>query len=448
MNATVIGSQFGDEGKGSVVDLFGDAADIVVRYQGGDNAGHTVTVGDDEFKLRLLPSGVIRGSTGVLGNGCVINLGTLFDEIDRLREDDLDPEVLVSSAAHVVFPYHRVLDRAEETSKAVETSAVGTTGNGIGPAYEDRAARRGIRIGDLLDPTKLREQLEYTVGSKRHHAVALDVDPGEAFDIDQLVTTFSRYGDRLATEDMVVDAGRYLTECMEAGDSILFEGAQGTGIDVDHGNYPFVTSSNPTAGGAITGTGISPSVIADGATIGVIKAYLTRVGGGVMPTEFDPETAETLRNELGEFGTVTGRPRRIGWLDLPLLRRAARVNGYTGIVVNHIDTLASFDELKICTAYDLDGDHLIEPPGTTAKWERCEPVYESFNSWTQQKWATVAEGGYDALPTATKTYLTTIADALEVPIAAVGVGPSRAETIVCHHPLVAQSDDERTTTRS
>lgn len=444
MNATVIGSQFGDEGKGRAVDLFGDIADVVIRYQGGDNAGHTVIAGDEEYKLRLVPSGVVRGATGVLGNGCVINLGTLFEEIERLRERGLNPDVRVSNAAHVVFPYHQMLDRAEETVKAEEESAVGTTGNGIGPAYEDRAGRRGVRIGELSNPDRLRERLEYTVASKRHEASALNADAGTAFDVDQLVATFAEYGDRLAAEGMVIDAGRFLTERARDGDALLFEGAQGTGIDLDHGNYPFVTSSNPTAGGAIAGAGVSPSTVADGAIVGVVKAYLTRVGSGAMPTEFDTATTESLREDLSEFGTVTGRPRRIGWLDLPMLRRAARVNGYTSLVVNHIDALADFDEIQLCTAYNLNGDRLVEPPGTTAAWACCEPVYESFEPWMDQDWATIADRGYSALPAAAQTYLEAITDALGVPIAAVGVGPARDQTIVCHHPLLDEGDDSST----
>lgn len=440
MNATVIGSQFGDEGKGSTVDVFGDAANVVVRYQAGANAGHTVTAEGETYELRLVPSGVVGGATGVLGNGCVIDVETLFDEIDRLRERGLDPEVLVSEAAHVVFPYHRVLDEAEEAAKEEGGWAVGTTGNGIGPAYADRANRRGIRTVELTSPAVLQERLEGTLPAKRNELAALGLEPGDAFDVDRLVEQFSTYGERLDDEGMLVEAGRYLTDRDRAGDTLLFEGAQGTAIDLDHGNYPFVTSSNPTAGGAIVGTGVPPSTVADGSVVGVVKAYLTRVGSGAMPTEFDPETAADRREALGEFGTVTGRPRRLGWLDLPVLRRAARVNGYTGLVLNHVDALATFDELRVCTAYELDGERLTEPPTEAGAWERCEPVYESFDPWDDRNWDAVAEAGYDALPDAARSYIEFVADEVGVPVDAIGLGPAREETIVRNHPL--RGDDE------
>jgi adenylosuccinate synthase len=440
VNATVIGSQFGDEGKGSTVDLFGDAADVVVRYQGGGNAGHTVTAEGETYELRLVPSGVVGGATGVLGNGCVVDLETLFDELDRLRGRGLDPEVLLSEAAHVVFPYHRVVDEAEEAAKDESGSAVGTTGNGIGPAYADRGNRRGIRAGELSFPDVLRERIEGTVSTKRTELSALGGDPGASFDVDRLVERFTNYGERLDDEGMLVDAGRYLTDRDQAGDTLLFEGAQGTAIDLDHGNYPFVTSSNPTVGGAIVGTGVSPSIVADGSVVGVVKAYLTRVGRGAMPTEFDPETAARRREALGEFGTVTGRPRRLGWLDLPILRRAARINGYTGLVLNHVDALATFDELRVCTAYQLEGERLAEPPSEAGAWQRCEPEYESFDPWPDNDWAAVADAGYEALPDTAQRYVEFVADEVGVPVDAIGVGPAREETIVRNHPL--RGDDE------
>ncbi|MCU4741437.1 adenylosuccinate synthase [Natronoglomus mannanivorans] len=441
MNATVIGSQLGDEGKGGVVDLFSEDADVVVRYQGGDNAGHTVVHDGEEYKLRLIPSGVIRGKTGVLGNGCVLNLETLFDEIETLRTRGLNPDVRVSSRAHVVFPYHRVLDRAEETSKTDEDQAVGTTGNGIGPAYEDKAGRRGIRVGELLDETVLRDRLEYTVPKKRRLAEdVFDVDTGIEFDVDHLFETFRAFGDQLQSEGMVVDAGSVLTEMARDGANVLFEGAQGTHIDVDHGNYPFVTSSNPTAGGAITGTGVDPSAVADGQIIGVVKAYLSRVGSGPMPTELSEESASRVREEVGGFGTVTGRPRRIGWLDVPMLRHAARVNGFTGIVLNHVDALGGFEELKVCEAYELDGERVTDVPSTTAAWARCTPEYRTVETWSDRDWSEIRDDGYDALPDAARTYVDYVSTELGVPVYAVGIGPGRDETIVRRHPFDSSED--------
>ncbi|MFB6270705.1 MAG: adenylosuccinate synthetase, partial [Halobacterium sp.] len=332
MTVTIVGSQLGDEGKGGVVDIFGDAADVVVRYQGGDNAGHTVVVGGDEYKLSLVPSGAVRGKTGVLGNGCVVNPETLFDEIDALRERGLDPDVRVARRAHVILPYHRVLDGIEEEAKSDADLDAGTTGRGIGPTYEDKAGRRGVRVGDLLDPDVLRERLEYAVPQKR--ALYEDVyggDAGEEFDVDALFEQYRAFGERIENEGMDVNAGDYLADRIADGDSVMLEGAQGTSLDIDHGVYPYVTSSNPTAG--------------------------------------------YIREEGGEYGTVTGRPRRVGWLDMPMLRHAARANGFTGLALNHLDVLAGLDEVKVGNAYELDGDTVYSMPATTERWADCDPVF-------------------------------------------------------------------------
>ena len=348
MTVTIVGAQLGDEGKGGIVDLYGDAADVVVRYQGGDNAGHTVVHGGEEYKLSLVPSGAIRGKTNVLGNGCVVNPRTLFDELDALRERGVDPDVRVARRAHAILPYHRVLDGIEETVKSEDDQEVGTTGRGIGPTYEDKAGRRGIRFGDLVDPEVLRERLEYVVPLKRTLAEdvfgiavedadvdAADVDPATAFDVDALFEEYREYGRRLEEERMLVDGGAFLADRLDDGERIMFEGAQGTILDIDHGNYPYVTSSNPTAGGAAVGSGLSPGVVGGGEVIGVVKAYLSRVGSGPMPTElagvegdtpgYDgdaderaEELATYIREEGGEYGTVTGRPRRDGGSCIPL----------------------------------------------------------------------------------------------------------------------------------
>lgn len=445
MNATIIGTQMGDEGKGGIVDLFGEDADVVVRYQGGDNAGHTVTHRNEEYELRLIPSGVVQGKTGVLGNGCVVNLETLFDEIERLRERGLAPDVRLSGRAHVVLPYHRVLDRAAETVKSDENVALGTTGNGIGPAYEDKAGRRGIRIAELSSPDVLRARLEYVVPKKRRLAEAVfGIDVGDAFDVEYLFEILREFGERLQTEGMVVDVGSFLRDKERDSKSILFEGAQGTHIDVDHGNYPFVTSSNPTAGGAIVGTGVSPTVISGGQIIGVVKSYLSRVGSGPMPTEMDDESASYIREKVGGFGTVTGRPRRIGWLDLPMLRYAARVNGLTGITLNHVDALGGLGELRVCEAYELDGKVLTDVPSTTAEWARCTPRYRTLDTWTDQDWSEPADEGYDALPEDARAYIEFVSEELGLSVYAIGIGPEREETVVLRNPFEPSGSDRQT----
>ncbi len=453
MTVTIVGAQLGDEGKGGIVDLFGEPADVVARYQGGDNAGHTVVHEGTEYKLSLIPSGVVRGKIGVLGNGCVVNPRTLFDELDALVERGLDPDVRVARRAHIIFPYHRVLDGIEEDVKSESDQEVGTTGRGIGPTYEDKMGRRGIRAGDLTNPDALREQLEYTVPQKR--ALAEDVygvDVGEEFDIDALYEEYREYGERLESEGMLVEAGNFLADRLDAGENIVFEGAQGTMIDIDHGNYPYVTSSNPTAGGAATGTGLGPGVVGDGDVVGIVKAYLSRVGSGPLPTELagvegdtpgydgdaDPdeeELAEYIREAGGEYGTVTGRPRRVGWLDMPILRHATRASGFTGLAVNHIDTLAGLDELYVGHAYELNGDERLTVPATTERWAQCEPVFREFDPWPEADWQAVAEEGYEALPENARTYLEYISDELDVPIFAVGIGPGRDESIVVEHPF-------------
>lgn len=443
MNATIIGSQFGDEGKGGVVDVFSEDADVVVRYQGGNNAGHTVSHQGQEFKLRLVPSGVIRGSVGVLGNGCVLTLETLFEELDRLQDRGRTPDVRVSERAHVVLPYHRELDRAEEASKGDRNLAVGTTGNGIGPAYEDKASRRGIRVAEVVRPDILREKLEYVVPQKRRVAEGVfGIDTGDAFDVDRLFERFRTLGERLEAEDMVLDAGSFLAKRVRRGDTVLFEGAQGTHIDIDHGSYPFVTSSNPTAGGTVVGSGIDPRAVGDGQIIGVVKSYLSRVGAGPLPTEMDDDRAEHLREKVGEFGTVTGRPRRIGWLDLPMLRHATRINGFTGIALNHVDALGGLDEVRVCERYDLDGETLTHVPVTAQEWARCTPIYRTLDTWDDQNWRELASQGFDALPEAARAYVDYVSEALAVPVYAVSVGPDRDETIMIRDPFEPSMDGE------
>jgi adenylosuccinate synthase len=456
MTVTIVGSQLGDEGKGGIVDVYGDAADVVVRYQGGDNAGHTVVYEGEEYKLSLVPSGAVRGKVGVLGNGCVVNPSTLFEEIDTLEERGLSPDVRVAERAHAILPYHRVLDGLEEDIKSDDDLAAGTTGRGIGPTYEDKAGRRGIRIGDLLDPDTLRERLEYVVPQKRALVEEVyDLEIGDdvdraAFNLETLFETYRAFGERLEREGMTVNCGAFLGRRLEAGDEIMFEGAQGTSIDIDHGIYPYVTSSNPTSGGAAVGTGVGPTVVGQGDVIGIVKAYLSRVGTGPLPTELgavdgqtpdgggrpaDGDLATYIRDEGGEYGTVTGRPRRVGWLDMPMLRHAARVNGFTGLAVNHLDVLAGLEEVEVGHAYTLAGEELLTMPPTTEQWGDCEAQFRTFEGWPDVEWDAVARSGYDALPENARTYLDYIAEELDTPIYAVGVGPGREETVVVESPF-------------
>lgn len=447
MTVTIVGSQLGDEGKGGIVDLYGDSADVVVRYQGGDNAGHTVVYDGETYKLSLIPSGVVRGKINVLGNGCVVNPETLFDEIDALRERGLDPDVRIAERAHVIFPYHRVLDGIEEEAKS--DLAAGTTGRGIGPAYEDKAGRRGIRVGDLLDPETLRERLAYVVPQKRALAEEVyGINTGEEFDPEHLYETYRAFGERIAREDMAINCGEFLTAQIDDGATVMLEGAQATSLDIDHGIYPYVTSSNPSSGGAAVGTGLGAGVVGNGEIIGIVKGYLSRVGTGPLPTELghvegqtpadggDPtaeDVAEYIRNEGGEYGTVTGRPRRVGWLDMPMLRHATRANGFTGLVVNHLDVLSGLDEVEVGHAYELtdeDGEdeELLSMPTTTERWGQCEAVYRTFDGWPDVDWEAVED--YDTIPEPAQAYLEYISEELETPIYAVGVGPGRDETIV------------------
>ncbi len=473
MTVTIVGSQLGDEGKGGVVDLYGEAVDVVARYQGGDNAGHTVVFEDQEYKLSLVPSGAVRGNVGVLGNGCVVNPETLFSEIDALRERGLDPDVRVAERAHVIMPYHRVLDGIEEKAKESSDLDAGTTGKGIGPTYEDKIGRRGIRIGDLLNPDSLRTKLEYVVPQKR--ALAEDVfgvsasgasggssgrssdgeTTDEAFDIASLYEQYRRYGERLAEEEMTVSSGEFLTDRIESGENVMFEGAQGTSIDIDHGDYPYVTSSNPTAGYAATGTGVGPTVVGQGEVVGIVKAYLSRVGTGQLPTELGSVEGQTpegggrlgqsdlateIRDKGGEYGTVTGRPRRVGWLDMPMIRHAARVSGFTGLVINHIDVLAGMDEVEVGHSYDLDGEELLTMPSTSKQWAHCGVNYKKFDGWTEVDWSEVAANGYDAIPENARAYLDYISSELDTPIYAVGVGPGREQTVRLEEDLLVTKD--------
>ncbi|MCA3011948.1 MAG: adenylosuccinate synthase [Myxococcaceae bacterium] len=432
-NVVIVGAQWGDEGKGKVVDLFTEHAQVVVRFQGGNNAGHTLVVGGQKTVLHLIPSGILHpGKTCVIGNGCVIDPTVLMKEVDGLTSRGLlqDPaQLLISEHAHVIFPWHKHLDLLRE--KARGGSAIGTTGRGIGPAYEDKVARRGIRMRDLLDAERLRRRVKDRLpGALEEIAqLARKAKADEPLlDPEAIVSEYAVLGARLAPH--IRDTSLVLSEQVRKGARMLFEGAQGTLLDVDHGTYPFVTSSNTVAGNAAVGSGLGPTVI--DRVLGISKAYTTRVGAGPFPTELVDETGERLRKIGAEFGATTGRPRRCGWLDTVVLRYAARVNGLWGLAVTKMDVLSGLETLKICTAYSLDGQRLTELPGELEDLARVTPVYEELPGWEQ---SLAGARTLEDLPPAAQRYLRRVEEIVGVPVVCVSVGAERGETIIVQNPF-------------
>jgi len=421
MPATVIvGAQWGDEGKGKIVDLLAQESDLVCRYQGGPNAGHTVIAHGETFKFRHLPSGILSGKTSVLGAGCVVDPEVLLEEIDGLEQRGISAEPLrISGNAHLIMPWHIAIDGASE--KRLGKLQIGTTRRGIGPAYADKAARIGIRVQDLLDPKILRQKIETALAEKN---VWLErVYELEPFELDEVAAREEAFARRL--RPFVADTSLLVDEALRAGKRVLLEGAQGTLLDLDHGTYPFVTSSNPTAGAATTGIGIGPTRIDE--VIGVSKAYVTRVGAGPFPSEMEPMLAGQLR-ELGqEYGTVTGRNRRPGWLDLVALRYAVRLNGITSLALTKLDVLSSFDELEVCVRYRLpDGSESENFPAHQSDFHHAAPVFETVPGWSQplDDCATLAD-----LPDAARGYVDLIEQALGVPVELVGTGAAREQVL-------------------
>ncbi len=414
----VVGAQWGDEGKGKVVDALAEHADLVVRYQGGANAGHTVDTDEGEFILQQIPSGILHPRCRcVIGNGVVLDPETLFQEIDRLtaRGIPMDGRLAVSDRAHLVLPYHKLLDQTSARSKQI-----GTTSRGIGPAYEDKVGRRGVRVGDLRHPAIAAKLVR--AGAERANAVlALSGSTGHC-DAAAITAMLEALAPRLLP--FVADAGRLVTDALRRGGSVLLEGAQGALLDVDHGTYPFVTSSSTTAGGASTGVGIGPTAI--DAVLGIVKAYTTRVGNGPLPTEARDGAGERLRELGGEFGAVTGRPRRCGWFDAMVVRYAARVNGLTHLAVTKLDVLDSFAEVPVCTGYRLHGAALDELPDNVAALEEVEPVYEVLPGWRS---ATGTARAMSDLPASARRYLERLEKEADVPIRYVGVGTKREQLI-------------------
>jgi adenylosuccinate synthase len=421
-NVAVIGAQWGDEGKGKIVDLLCEKFDVVARYQGGHNAGHTVRFADQHFALRLIPSGILHpGKLCLLGNGMVIDPEALFEEIEKLRALGvvIEGNLKISESAHIIFPYHRALDLAREA--AAGGAKIGTTGRGIGPAYETKVSRFGIRVGDLLDPQILRDRIESACGEK--NPVLRTVYGAETFDPQALVDAYLRFGQILA--DRVTNGTVWINERMREGKSVMFEGAQGMMLDIDHGTYPFVTSSNTVVGGICTGLGVAPKHIHR--VIGVVKAYTTRVGSGAFPTELDDHNGEHLRRRGNEFGTVTGRPRRTGWLDLPVIRTASMLNGLDEIALTKLDVLDEFDEIPVCTAYGLRGTEWRTFPAFTVTDGDYKPVYRKFKGW---KTPTVGMTSFDELPQAAKDYVKFIEDESGARVTIISTGPRREETIL------------------
>ncbi|HZJ39710.1 MAG TPA: adenylosuccinate synthase [Demequina sp.] len=422
----IVGAQWGDEGKGKATDLLGSRVDYVVKFNGGNNAGHTVVIGDQKFALHLLPSGILTpGVIPVIGNGVVVDIGVLFHELDELLERGVDPsKLLISNAAHVIAPYARTLDQVSE--RFLGKRKIGTTGRGIGPAYADKINRLGIRIGDLFDEAVLRDKVEGALAAKNH--LLVKVYNRRAIEVDEVVDELLGYRERLAP--MVADTSLILNQALDAGKDVLFEGGQATMLDVDHGTYPFVTSSNATAGGACTGSGVGPTKI--DSVIGIVKAYTTRVGEGPFPTELLDTWGERLRDVGHEFGTTTGRPRRCGWYDAVIARYASRINGLTDFVLTKLDVLTGLDQIPVCVAYDVNGKRFDELPQDQADFAAAVPIYETFPGWTED---ISKVKSFEELPQAAQDYVKALEDISGSRMSAIGVGPERDQILVRHDLL-------------
>jgi adenylosuccinate synthase len=422
----LIGAQWGDEGKGKATDLLGSRVDYVVKFNGGNNAGHTVVVGTEKYALHLLPSGILTaGVTPVISNGVVVDIEVLFEELDALSSRGVDVSKLrVSANAHVITQYHRTMDKV--TERFLGKRQIGTTGRGIGPTYADKINRVGIRIQDLFDENILRQKVEGALGQKNHMLVK--VYNRRAITVDEIVDDLLSYAERL--RPMVADTALLLHQALNDGKTVLFEGGQATMLDVDHGTYPFVTSSNATSGGAVTGSGIGPNRI--DRIIAVVKAYTTRVGAGPFPTELFDDSGEFLRAKGFEFGTTTGRPRRCGWYDAPIARYTARINGVTDFVLTKLDVLTGLDTIPVCVAYEVDGERFDEVPVSQSDFHHAKPVYEEFPGWTED---ITQVRFFEDLPKNAQDYVLALEAMSGARISAIGVGPDR-EAILVRHDLI------------
>ena len=417
----LLGAQWGDEGKGKATDLLGDQVDYVVRYQGGNNAGHTVVIGDQKYALHLLPSGILSPNViPVIGNGVVIDPAVLLAEIKGLNERGIDTSKLkISTSAHLITPYHRTIDKVSE--RFLGKSKIGTTGRGIGPAYADKINRIGIRVQDLFDPSILRQKIEAALHDKNQ--ILIKVFNRKGITVDEVLDEYLGYAQIL--KPYVVDTALLLDQALKSGKNVLLEGSQGTLLDVDHGTYPFVTSSNPTAGGASTGSGIGPTKITR--VIGILKAYTTRVGSGPFPTELFDADGDALRKIGGEVGVTTGRNRRCGWFDAPIARYAVRVNGLTDFFLTKLDVLTGWEKIPVCVAYEVDGVRVEELPASQTDFHHAKPIYEYLPGWKEN--ISKAKSVED-LPNNAKEYVKFLEKISGAPISAIGVGPGRDETIV------------------
>jgi adenylosuccinate synthase len=428
-NTVIIGTQWGDEGKGKIVDLLASRADVVVRFQGGNNAGHTMVVEGEQFISHLVPSGILQGKTCVIGNGVVVDPAVLIEEMDYLDGKGIDvgaDRIKVSERAHLIMPYHQAVDLAREKMKG--DKKIGTTGRGIGPAYEDKATRRGVRFIDLLEPETFAEKVRTLLDEKNFYLK--NYLSAATLDAEEIIDTYRRYADRLAPH--VTNVSITLDEAIKKGRQVLFEGAQGTHLDIDHGTYPFVTSSSTVSGNACCGSGVGPGTVTD--VIGIVKAYTTRVGAGPFPCELFDATGACIQEKGVEFGATTGRKRRCGWLDTVIVRNAVRLNGLTGLAITKLDVLGGLEELKICTSYEYNGNRLNEFPASLKVLAECTPLYETLPGWSEDI-STIRQFG--DLPQTTRTYLRRVEELTETPVQIVSVGPGRDETIVLKNPFAA-----------
>ena len=414
----VIGTQWGDEGKGKVVDYFSKDADYVVRFQGGNNAGHTIKVGDEVYKLHLIPSGIIQGKTGIIGNGVVIDPEVLIAEIDELKSRGIVPKLLISDRANIIMPYHKILDGAEENS--LGDKKIGTTKRGIGPCYSDKIARKGIRAIDLTDKNTLSRRLDELIPQKQRILNLYKIN--EKLDKEEILETYSGFGNCL--KKYIVPTHVEINKAISSGKHVLFEGAQGTMLDVDFGTYPYTTSSHTVAGGACIGAGIGPQHIDD--IIGIVKAYTTRVGGGPLPTELLDKTGTHLQTKGGEFGATTGRPRRCGWLDLVVVNHSCKISGINKLAITKLDVLDGLKTVKICTKYKLKNKEIDYFPASIEDVENCKPVYKEFKGWNE---ISKKSNKLSDLPKEAREYLKFIEKELKIPISIVSIGPGRKETI-------------------
>ena len=417
----LLGAQWGDEGKGKATDLLGDRVDYVVRYQGGNNAGHTVVIGDQKYALHLLPSGILSSNcVPVIGNGVVIDPAVLLEEIKGLNERGIDTsKLIISLNAHLITPYHRTIDKV--TERFLGKAKIGTTGRGIGPAYADKINRIGIRVQDLFDPSILRQKLEAALRDKNQ--VLVKVFNRNNINVDDVLAEYLNYAEIL--RPYVADTALLLNKALEAGKTVLLEGSQGTLLDVDHGTYPYVTSSNPTSGGACTGSGIGPTKI--DRVIGILKAYTTRVGSGPFPTELFDEDGEALRRIGGEVGVTTGRNRRCGWFDAPIARYATRVNGLTDFFLTKLDVLTGWEKIPVCVAYEVDGKRVEEVPASQSDFHHAKPIYEYLDGWKED----ISNcKKFEDLPINAQKYVQYLEKISGAPMSAIGVGPGRDQTIV------------------